>query len=270
MKRKFDILAIDDEEVILASIVKLCSAENLRVDSVLDAKEGLNKLDKNDYRLIICDIMMPEMDGFQFLEFLYKNRIETPVIITTGFSTVENAVKSLARGAIDFLPKPFTVDELLSVVFRGLKYQEIISSQEMIDVDAKKITPQQVAFVSCPANYLCLGYASWAVVEGAGSVKIGVTDLFLKTVATIKKIDFFNLDEEVVQGNTCAFARTEDQMTHQLLAPLTGRIIKKNDKLGRDINIIDKDPYFEGWLYTIIPSDLDYEIDRLTQGVVES
>jgi glycine cleavage system H lipoate-binding protein len=58
-------------------------------------------------------------------------------------------------------------------------------------------------------------------------------------------------------------------MTHQVLSPLTGRIIRRNDKLGSNINIIDKDPYFEGWLYTIIPSDLDYEIERLTQGITE-
>jgi len=270
MKRNFDILAIDDEQVILASIVKLCSAENLKVDTVMDAKKGLDKLDRNSYRLIICDIMMPEMDGFEFLKYLYENQIETPVIITTGFSTVENAVKSLSRGAIDFLPKPFTFDELLSVVIRGLKYEEIITSQELQDIDAKKITAQQMGFVSCPADYLCLGYSSWASVGEAGSARIGVTDLFLKTVSAIKKIDFFNLEEEVIQGNTCAYARTDDQMVHQILTPLTGRIIKMNDKLAENIEIIDKDPYFGGWFYTIIPSDLDYEIERLAKGIMES
>lgn len=269
MSKNFDILAIDDEQVILASIVKLCSSENLSVDTVMDAIKGLARLEKNDYRLIICDIMMPEMDGFQFLKHVYEKRLETPVIITTGFSTVENAVKSLSRGAIDFLPKPFTVDELLSVVLRGLKYDEIVGTQEMQDIDAKKITPQQIAFVSCPSDYLCLGYASWAAVEQDGSVKMGVTDLFLKTVSTITEIDFFNVEEEVIQGNTCAHTITEDHMTHQVLAPLTGRIIKINDRLKTNINIIDKDPYFEGWLYTIIPSDLDYEIDRLAQGITE-
>jgi FixJ family two-component response regulator/glycine cleavage system H lipoate-binding protein len=267
MSKAFDILAIDDEEVILASIAKLCSAENLKVDTVIDAIKGLRQLEKNSYRLIVCDIMMPEMDGFTFLKHLYEKRLEIPVIITTGFSTVENAVKSLSRGAIDFLPKPFTVEELLSVVMRGLKYAEIVTTQEMQDIDAKKITPQQIAFVSCPADYLCLGYASWAAVEQDGTVRMGVTDLFLRTVATITGIDFFNVEEEVIQGNTCAHAVTEDHMTHQVLAPLTGRIIKRNEKLGSKISIIDKDPFFEGWLYTVIPSDLDYELERLTQGI---
>ena len=83
-----------------------------------DAAKAINNAD-ND--LIICDIMLPDIDGFEFLEKLHSMEIKTPVIITTGFSTVENAVKSLYSGAIDFLPKPFTFDELISNIKRGLK-----------------------------------------------------------------------------------------------------------------------------------------------------
>lgn len=267
MKKKYDILVIDDEQVVLSSIVKLCSADGLKVNTVMDAHEGLKKLKKNEYRLIICDIMMPEMDGFQFLDHLIENQISTPTIITTGFSTVENAVKSLSKSAIDFLPKPFSEDELLSVVHRGLNYGSILNKQDILDTDAKDATLQ--SYVSCPVNYLKLGYSSWAVVEDTGSVKIGITDLFLKTISTVKKVDFFNLDEEIVQGNNCAFAITEDQMIHQIMAPITGRIIKINEKLHHDINIIAKDPYFEGWLYIIIPSELDYEMKCISNGVVE-
>jgi FixJ family two-component response regulator/glycine cleavage system H lipoate-binding protein len=268
MKRKFDILVIDDEQVILGSIVKLCSADGLKVDTVMNANEGLKKLRKNEYSLIICDIMMPEMDGFQFLDYIYENQVTIPTIITTGFSTVENAVKSLSKGAIDFLPKPFTVDELLSVVHRGLNYGIILNKQNLQDTDAKDSTPQ--LYVSCPTNYLKLGYSSWAVVEDTGSAKIGITDHFLKTISTIERIDFFNLDEEIVQGNNCAFARTDDQMIHQIMAPMTGRIIKINEKLQSNTNIIAKDPYFEGWLYIIIPSELEYEMKCLTNGAVGS
>ncbi len=51
--------------------------------------------------------MMPDIDGFKFLDELRKIEISSPVIMTTGYSTVENAVKSLYNGAIDFIPKPF-------------------------------------------------------------------------------------------------------------------------------------------------------------------
>lgn len=125
MAKQFDILVVDDESVIINAVDKICSAEGLKVDTSPDAGGALAKVEKNSYRLIISDIMMPDIDGFQFLDTLLKMKINTPVIITTGFSTVENAVKSLYNGAIDFIPKPFSADELLSSVSRGLKYVDI-------------------------------------------------------------------------------------------------------------------------------------------------
>ena len=92
MDKSIHILAIDDEQVILDSIVKLCGAEKWNVTPVISAEEGLKKLHHHHYDLIVCDIMMPDMDGFEFLKNLYDNNINTPVIITTGFSTVENPV----------------------------------------------------------------------------------------------------------------------------------------------------------------------------------
>ena len=127
MGDQLKILAIDDEDVIVESIVRLLSAEGLNVDISLNADDALLKIGKHRYHLIITDLMMPGMDGFQLLAELHKQNVHIPVIITTGYSTMENAVKSLYEGAIDFLPKPFTVDELLSCVERGLNYGKILS-----------------------------------------------------------------------------------------------------------------------------------------------
>lgn len=70
--------------------------------------------------------MLPEFDGFQFLNELRRNKINVPVIDNTGYSTFENVVKSLYDRAIDFLPKPFTVNELLSCVHRGINYAGLL------------------------------------------------------------------------------------------------------------------------------------------------
>ncbi len=128
MKKQWDILIIDDEQVIIDAVVKICSSEGFSADWSIDAKDALNKFEKNSYRVIICDIMMPDIDGFKFLDELRKMEISSPVVMTTGYSTVENAVKSLYNGAIDFIPKPFTADELLNSVTRGMKYLEIQNS----------------------------------------------------------------------------------------------------------------------------------------------
>ena len=114
-----DILVVDDEQVILDAVVKICSLDDYSVHTAISVHEAFSYLEKNTYSLIICDIMMPEIDGFEFLDELNKRKITSPVIMATGYSTVENAVKSLYNGAIDFIPKPFTADELLNSIKRG-------------------------------------------------------------------------------------------------------------------------------------------------------
>ena len=257
MSRQFDILVIDDEQVIIDSIIKLCSAEGWRVDGALDATTGLKRMERNKYSLIICDIMMPDLDGFQFLEEARSKSIRTPIIITTGYSTVENAVRSLNSGAIDYLAKPFTVEELVSIVQRGLNYGKIIESFSEANKDS-------MPYVPCPPKYYQFGYSTWASIEEDGSLKIGVTDLFLETISKITRIELFDPETEIVQGNVCAHVETDDQLIHNILSPVSGRVIRQNQSILDNRNLMEKDPYFQGWMYIIIPSDLEYELNHLT------
>lgn len=256
MHSTIQILAIDDEQVILDSIVKLCSLEDWQVDTAIDAESGLEKLHKNSYQLIISDIMMPGMDGFELLETIQEKKLAVPIIITTGFSTVENAVRALYTGAVDFLPKPFTVEELLSSVSRALQYSIIRNRQETAIITNDTET---LLYIPCPAKYRRLGYGGWAFLEDDGSVKIGLTDLFLRTINSITKIEMLAADNEIDQGTSCLHIETNDELRHSLLAPLSGRILETNKNLEADMTLIQKDPYFSGWLYTIIPSNLEYE-----------
>jgi len=255
MSKNFDILIIDDEQVILDSVVKICSSENLTVDPAPDAAAGLGKLSKNTYRLIVCDIMLPDMNGFECLQEFNDRQIKAPVVMTSGYSTLENAVKSLYTGAIDFLPKPFTMEELLSVVHRGLRYSDI----RELSARGANGGNDSLPFVPCPAKYDRLNYSGWVNFEFDGSAKIGVTDLFLRTINAIANINFFKIDEEIIQAHACAHFETNDELVHQFIAPVSGRIIKINELLANNLNLIEKDPYFNGWLYTIVPSNLDYE-----------
>jgi CheY-like chemotaxis protein/glycine cleavage system H lipoate-binding protein len=260
MNRQFDILVVDDESVIINAVDKICSAEGLKVDTSADAGDALTKVEKNSYHLIISDIMMPDIDGFQFLDALSKMKIKTPVIITTGFSTVENAVKSLYNGAIDFIPKPFSAEELISSVSRGLKYLDI---QNKLEDSRNSANDSSIIYVPCPAKYFRLGYASWVAQDNTGSVLIGVTDLFLRTIDSITEIELSKVDDEIVQGNSCAQVKSKDDLIHTVLSPVSGRIIEKNTRLLNDTSIVEKDPYFDGWFYRIIPSDNEFELKQL-------
>lgn len=260
MSQKENILIIDDEQVILDAVKKICGLGNYNVEECPDAGSALNLLGKKNFDLILCDIMMPEIDGFKFLDEINSRKIETPVIMTTGYSTVENAVNSLYKGAIDFIPKPFTTDELLNSVSRGMKYFEI---QRQLKGNAKQNRDAALIYVPCPAKYYRLGYSAWVSVENKGTALIGITDLLLKTIDTVSDIQFLKAEEEIIQGISCIQITCTDGLSHSVLAPVSGRIIELNEELSKNKTIIEKDPYFQGWLYRIIPNDLNYELKHL-------
>lgn len=250
------ILVIDDEQVILTAVTRITSSEGLSVDSDDNANSALKKLSQKDYSLILCDIMMPQMDGFTFLEELQNRKIITPVIMITGYSTVENAVKSLYKGAIDFIPKPFTFEELNSSIKRGIKFNRILKGIEEAKLKNDKTS---ISYVPGPPKYKRLGNLSWVNVESEGVAIIGATDLFLETIEKLINIELMETDEEIIQGDVCAIFSTDDELSHRLLSPISGRIIERNEKLIQDINLIEKDPYFEGWIYKVIPSNMEYD-----------
>lgn len=258
MKTDTEILIIDDEEVILEAVKKTAALENLKSDTCLNVKDALVNLDKNVYKLIICDIMMPNIDGFELLKILRQKKILTPVVITTGFSTLENAVKALYEGAVGFIPKPFTIDELLSIIKRGIEYGKLFQ---------KKISPMQnslMEFVPCPPKYYRLGNESWMNKAEEGLVVIGITDLFLKSIGMIEDIEFINVEDEIYQGAICLKITDNRDCIHQLLSPISGKIMDVNSKIVEQHNLLEKDPYFEGWIYKMVPSNLKNDMENIT------
>jgi CheY-like chemotaxis protein/glycine cleavage system H lipoate-binding protein len=261
MRAERDILVVDDEDVITQAVVRVCEAEGMSVDVAESAATATTRLERCAYRLIICDVMMADVDGFQFLSDLVRRRIRTPVIMSTGMSTMENAVKSLYAGAIDFIPKPFTADELLAAVRRGLNYATLLESAMAASVNRR---PVSLAFVPCPAKYYRLGFASWVVLEGAGTVLVGASDLFLKTLDSIQGIRLGTVGEEVIQGSSCATITSADGLDHGVMCPISGRIVEVNHGLESAPAVMERDPYFEGWLYRVLPSELQYELQQLS------
>lgn len=261
MINQTDILIIDDEEVILDAISKVAVMEGYTTSICQKVNDALKNLENNTYRLIICDIMMPEIDGFELLNIIRSRKINTPIVITSGYSTFENAVKALYEGAVGFIPKPFSVDELTSIIHRGIRYGNIFkkhyesgfrNSNEILD------------FIPCPPKYYRLGYDSWMNSAEEGLVKIGLTDLFLKSIGNVKQIEFMMIEESVYQGGICLKVLDNTDSCHQLLSPVTGKIIDINEKLITNHSLLEKDPYFLGWIYKMLPNNLDIELKTIT------
>jgi len=261
MKSARDILVVDDEAVITHAVERVCGAEGLSVDVAASAEAGLSLLARATYRLIISDVMMADIDGYAFLVELRRRRIDAPVILTTGMSTMENAVRALNSGAVDFIPKPFTADELLAAVRRGLNYARL---QDVAEAAAQGARPDSIAWVPPPAQYFRLGYASWLATELSGVVKVGVTDLFLRTLDAPQGLTLAAEGDEVVQGSGCATIIGADGLEHGVLSPVTGRIVEVNTPLAAAPTDLERDPYFAGWLYRVLPSELAYNLAHLT------
>ncbi len=258
MKQNVTILVVDDEQVINDAVKKICSEMGWFVESANDSINGFKKLMQNKYTILLCDIKMPVMNGFQILEKIKEEKLDIPVIMTTGYSTVETAIQSFQSGAIDFLSKPFTQDELLSSISRVLRYLEIKKS-ETLQIGDENST----IIVPCPPKYYQLSYISWINAEDEGQVTIGLTDLFIKTIDDISAINLFNDNEEIFQGRTLGTIETVDGLSHSIISPLSGKIFQTNELIKTKKDLISKDPYFEGWLYKVIPFDLENEIKKL-------
>lgn len=260
MSESTKILVIDDELVIIDAVIKICKLENYLVDSALTVKNAIDKINKNLYEILLCDIMMPDGDGFQILEAIQSKNIDAQLIMMTGYSTVENAVNSLYQGAIDFIAKPFTVDELLSSLFRAKRIKTLLKQQREYSENKQNV---KLYYVDCPMKYFRLGYSSWLFEERDGSVLVGVCDIFLKAIESVVDIELYLPEDEISQGINCMTIKSENDRIHKILSPISGRIIEVNPKLKTNPNLIEKDPYFEGWVYRVIPADFGYEQKKL-------
>jgi CheY-like chemotaxis protein/glycine cleavage system H lipoate-binding protein len=255
-----DILVIDDEPMVTQAVVMVCGAEGMTVTAAENGSDALRCLQESRFRLALCDIMMQGLDGFQLLAELARNGIHTPVVMMTGYSTVENAVKSLAAGAVDYLPKPFTADELLTVIRRALRSTALLEAAESAGLERGG----SMDFVPCPANYLKLGCVSWALMEDEGTARIGVSDLFLKAVDGIREFELAEPGEDLVQGIPCAVATAPDGSQHGVMCPMSGKVLEVNEDARSRPSLVEKDPYFKGWLYRILPSDPESNLQWLS------
>ena len=108
------ILVIEDEENLNDIIVKKLTMEKYGVDSCLNGTDALNYIFSTEYDVIVSDIMLPGLDGFEILKKIRENGIKTPVLLLTARDGIEDRVKGLDYGADDYLVKPFAFDELMA------------------------------------------------------------------------------------------------------------------------------------------------------------
>ena len=129
MKPAGKVLVVDDEEVVCKSVKKILTKKDLEVDTALSASEALDMMSKEDYWVVITDLMMPKITGMQLLKKIKTKKPHTAVIMITGYATIRTAVQAIKLGAFDYVPKPFTPQELTSVTLRAMERTRIYKEE---------------------------------------------------------------------------------------------------------------------------------------------
>lgn len=120
MPAKNRILVVDDEEALRIVLSAELEGEGYQVTSAADGQEAINILAAKEFDLILLDIKMPNVDGFEVLKYAKEHCAKTKVVMLTGFADLKNAIESKKLGAEDFVSKPYDLVDLLTTVERVL------------------------------------------------------------------------------------------------------------------------------------------------------
>lgn len=119
------ILVIDDEENIRATLEEFLTLTGYQVATAADGNEGLDRLGAGSFDLVLSDLKMPGVDGIAVIEWVKETQPELPVIVMTGFATVDTTIRALRLGADDYLLKPFSLDEIERTVESSLEKRRL-------------------------------------------------------------------------------------------------------------------------------------------------
>jgi DNA-binding NtrC family response regulator len=113
-------LVIDDEELVLTSCRKVFEAEGFEVVTTTSPQEGLGLASASSFDIILCDWKMPGFDGMDVIEEINQRSPGSPIVMISGYPTIGRANEAMKRGAMDYVPKPFTPDEIVDAVRRAM------------------------------------------------------------------------------------------------------------------------------------------------------
>jgi DNA-binding NtrC family response regulator len=120
MAKKSSILVVDDEDALRTVLTNELMNEGYEVRNAGDGDEALTELQKVEYDLVLLDIKMPRVNGFEVLKFIKDHQPRTKVVMLTGFADLKNAIESKKLGADDFVSKPYDLVDLLTTIERVL------------------------------------------------------------------------------------------------------------------------------------------------------
>ncbi|MGK9477749.1 response regulator [Melioribacter sp. OK-6-Me] len=266
---KARILCVDDEDVVLDSFRKILVLDGYSVDTVNSGHEATTLVQSHHYDFVFTDLKMPEMDGVEVTKTIKHLRPDIDVIIITGYATVESAVECMKYGAMDYVQKPFTEDELLDFTKKCLiKRQERIKKQLKPRVHISHLPETEKigqGEFSIPGGVFISDNHCWAAITENGEARIGIDDFAKKIVGRIDNIEFPNLGMNIKKGQTL-FSLIQKNRVIKFVSPLSGMVKAINNELRENIELLDITPYGKYWICTLDADNLESELAELKIG----
>ena len=145
LKRVF---VIDDDEIMLLSCNEILSRAGFRVETYSSGEEGIRRIQESPAPLLFVDLKMPKIDGMEVIRRVRQIDPAMVIVVIKGYATIATAVDAMKAGAYDFLPKPFTPDELTMIVNRGFERWHLARESERLRSEKEDVQRKFVTFVS--------------------------------------------------------------------------------------------------------------------------
>jgi CheY-like chemotaxis protein/glycine cleavage system H lipoate-binding protein len=266
---KARILCVDDEEVILGSFRKILVLDGYAVDTVESGKEALGLIQTLNYDFVFTDLKMPEMDGVEVAKAVKHLRPDIDVIIITGYASVDTAVETMKHGAMDYVQKPFTEDELLAFVKKSLirrqdRIRKLLQPRVHISHLSGIENVRANEFAIPGGVFIAPGHC-WAAVSEDGATRVGIDDFAKKLIGKIEEVLLPNLGMSVKQGQPLFTIRHGNRRI-SFRAPLSGKVVNANSAIAGSPEAMDRTPYENNWICIIDADQLDAELPALKIG----
>jgi CheY-like chemotaxis protein/glycine cleavage system H lipoate-binding protein len=266
---KARILAVDDEPVVLDSFRKILVLDGYSIDTVETGQEALALVRTNSYDFVFTDLKMPGMDGVDVTKAVKHLRPDIDVVVITGYATLESAVETMKFGAMDYVQKPFTEDELVEYV-QKLVYLRYERQAGKTPLEIRLVTPttgeSKVShIVNVPGGVYVSPQHTWVSVQMTGETLIGLDDFVHKTLGEPERLDFPNAGSRVERGDPLfTVRRGEYSLTFQ--TPVSGKVTRVNHELVYRLDLMSIKPYEVGWICAVDPSQLSDDLRELRIG----
>jgi len=263
------ILAVDDEEVILGSFRKILVLAGYAIDTVEKGSEALGLIRTNDYDFLFTDLKMPEMDGVELTKAVKHLRPDIDIIVITGYASIETAVETVKFGAMAYVEKPFTEDELLQFLKVALiKRQDNLEKQMRHKIHLIKAGTKESRSkfdLNVPAGVFVSKQHAWAKIEMNGTVRIGPDDLLRKIFEEIDQVGLPETEQIVKKGEPL-FSIKYGDYDLEIPSPLSGKITSVNSEHFEHPEWLAIKPFELSWMCSIEPSNLAGELPELKVG----